>query len=434
MKFETPPLISELDFNKYFELIKDSEILEYLIKSDKRYFYWSEIKHRKDSPFKDSLQEWYATKIYRKLASNLLIFKTHKFTYNITESIQADLHDFDLKLVGSFFHDSISSDQREEFFSSSLLEEAIASSQIEGAATTTEVAKKLIKSGRKARNESEQMIINNWQAIQEIEIRLDESLNINLILDIHKIMTAKTSAEIHANKLRKNSVFVVDHVDGEIAFEAPNFNDVEYLMKRLIFFINDDETFVHPIIKASILHFLIGYIHPFGDGNGRTARALFYWYLIKKGYSLLKHISISKAILESRKSYDKAFLKTEHDENDMTYFILYSIKSLRVAFQSLVSFRDKKFAEKVEMSAIKNKLLDSGFNIRQANILGNFYIHPNSSINISEFARKYDVVRQTASRDLKELVKKKLLRQFKDGKYTSYQLISKNLIEEFLIH
>ncbi len=432
MKFESPPLTSELDFNKYFDLIKDSEILKYLIKSDKRYFYWSEIKHRKDSPFKDSEQEWYATKVYRKLASNPLIFKSHKFTYNITESIQADLHDFDLKLVGSFSKETISPNHKKEFYTNSLIEEAIASSQIEGAATTTEVAKKLIKSGRKARNESEQMIINNWHAIQEIENRLKESLNLNLIIDIHKIMTAKTSAEIYANKLRTKAVFVVDHLDGEIAFEAPNSKDIEYLMARLIFFINDEETFVHPIIKASILHFMIGYIHPFGDGNGRTARALFYWYLIKKDYSSLKHISISKAILESRKSYDKAFLKTEHDENDLTYFILYSMKTLRIAFQSLVSFRDKKLAEKAEMSEIKIKLIDSGFNIRQASILGFFYILPNSSINISEFAEKYDVVRQTASRDLKELVNMKLLRQFKDGKHTHYQLINKDLMKEYL--
>ncbi|WP_366511954.1 Fic family protein [Maribacter sp.] len=52
----------------------------------------------------------------------------------------------------------------------------------------------------------------------------------------------------------------------------------------LFFNNNPKKNFIHPIVKASILHFLIGYIHPFVDGNGRTARAIFYWYLLKNGY------------------------------------------------------------------------------------------------------------------------------------------------------
>ena len=99
-------------------------------------------------------------------------------------------------------------------------------------------------------------------------------------------------------------------------------------MEDLCEFVNSEKPFIHPVVKASIIHFQIGYIHPFMDGNGRTARALFYWFLVKKEYTLIKNISISRAILNSRIQYDKAFLKTENDNNDMTYFINYSIKSL----------------------------------------------------------------------------------------------------------
>ena len=82
---------------------------------------------------------------------------------------------------------------------------------------------------------------------------------------------------------------------------------------------------------------MIGYVHPFKDGNGRTARALFYWFLLKKGYALVKNISISRVILESRTQYDKAFLKTEKDDNDLNYFIAYSIKNIRIAFEKLLN-------------------------------------------------------------------------------------------------
>ena len=116
--------------------------------------------------------------------------------------------------------------------------------------------------------------------------------------------------------------------DGEIAHIPPKWTEVGELMRELCEFINDEEKFIHPIVKASIIHFMIGYIHPFKDGNGRTARALFYWFLLKKGYKSVKNISISRAILDSRTQYDKAFLKTEYDENDLNYFIHYSIKNI----------------------------------------------------------------------------------------------------------
>ena len=125
---------------------------------------------------------------------------------------------------------------------------------------------------------------------------------------------------------RDKQIYVQDHVDGEIAHTPPDSELVEKYMEDLCEFANSEKPFIHPIIKASIIHFQIGYIHPFMDGNGRTARALFYWFLVKKEYTLIKNISISRAILNSRIQYDKAFLKTENDNNDMTYFINYQLK------------------------------------------------------------------------------------------------------------
>ena len=290
----------------------------------------------------------------------------------------------------------------------------------------------MIKSGRKPQTESEQMIINNFRAIREIENRLDEDLSIELILDIHQIMTVKTDAAKYAEKFRDHPIYVKDHIDGEIAFTAPEYSEVNQLIEQLINFINSENEFYHPIIKASILHFMIGYIHPFGDGNGRTARALFYWYLIKKGYSLLKHISISKAILNSRTSYDKAFLKTEHDDNDLTYFIMYSMKSLRVAFQSLVTYRDRKREERQKASEIIYELTQKGFNKRQADLLGYLFIKPKAKITVPIYSKRHEIVRQTASRDLADLEEKGIIFKSKDGKTMIYELINIEKIGNYL--
>ena len=181
-----------------------------------------------------------------------------------------------------------------------------------------------------------------------------------------------------------------------------------------------------------MLHFLIGYIHPFKDGNGRTARALFYWYLSKKGYILIKNISISRAILESRIQYDKAFLKTEYDQNDLNYFITYSIKSLRVAFESLVRYRDKKKADKDQASLIAYRLIEKGMSKRQADLLGYLYSKEESSVSLQQYAKKHDIVRQTARKDLTELVKLDLIIEEKKGKTIVFKVKSKSSVEKYI--
>jgi Fic family protein len=433
MKLEKPPTHGRLDYDKYFEVMHNPEYAELFNESDKRYFYWNELKYRPNLPTKDALTAWEIVTIHRIFKSSALNFENNYFTYYVTSYIQKDLHDFDLKLMGGLYKDSITPEDQREYFKNSLLEEAIASSQIEGASTTTEIAREMIKSGRAPMNESEQMIVNNYGAIREIEVRLNDELDNKLILDIHSLMTNKTEASKYAGSFRNAPIYVQDHIDGEIAHTAPDHEEIQALMNALYKFVNQEEEFIHPIIKASILHFMIGYIHPFGDGNGRTARALFYWYLMKKGYSLVRHISISRAILSSRVNYDKAFLKTEYDRNDLTYFIMYSIKSLRVAFKRLVDYRDRKRDERTKAIEIKYDLTKTGLSKRQADLLSYLYMKPEALITIPQYSKRHDIVRQTGSKDLVELEKMGILESYKEKKVVFYKLVSKDSVIK-LIH
>lgn len=431
MKVESPPKV-EPNFTKYLDSMDSADCQAFLQETDRRYFYWSELKRRPNLPYDSPESAWEVIKIHRTISAKRLTLGQHSFLYNITSFIQKDLHLFDLKLIGGLYKDSITPHDQDEYFKTSLIEEAIASSQLEGAATTTNVAREMIKTGRSPRNESEQMIINNFTAIREITTRLDEPLGTQLIIDIHELMTANTDASKYAGGFRDHPIYVKDHITGDIVFTAPEFEEVNGLVEQLLDFVNDEDDFIHPIIKASMLHFLIGYIHPFGDGNGRTARALFYWFLIKKGYSLLRHISISKAILETRTSYDKAFLKTEKDANDLTYFIMYSMKSLRVAFQKLVEYRDKKREQRARATQFMYSLIGKGFNKRQSDLLGYLFVKPKATITIPIYSKRHDVVRQTASRDLTELEELGVLIKGRDGKSVTYRLSDFDKLKELL--
>lgn len=430
MKLEKPP-VSDVFDSEMVELSMKEKYKEFLQTIDSRYFYWDEIKHRKDLPFNPE-KSWKLIKAYRAINYKNLSIGKHHFKYYLTNQIHKDLHEFDLKMIGGLYENPITNFEKAEYLKNSLMEEAIASSQIEGAATTTKIAWDMLKSGRKPKNESEQMIVNNLRAIQSIEENQDKNIDKGFIIELHKIMTVKTTAEVCAGDYRKGEIFVQDHVDGEIAHMPPDWKELENLMACLCDFANSDKEFIHPIIKASIIHFLIGYIHPFKDGNGRTARALFYWYLSKKGYTLIKNISISRAILESRIQYDKAFLKTEYDQHDLNYFITYSIKSLRVAFESLVRYRDKKKADKEQASVMAYRLIEKGMSRRQSDLLGFLYSKEESSVSLQQYAKKHNIVRQTARRDLTELVRLDLIIEEKKGKSIVFRIKSKSDIEQFL--
>lgn len=430
MKIEPPPhfkLKPEL-----FEQIWQGDFESFLNKSDESYFYFDDVKYRKDAPFQDPEKNWSLIKTYRTTKYEILSFGNHRFKYYISPFVSKNLHDFDLKLMGGLQRNPILPSDRLEFFKNSLLEEAVASSQVEGAATTTEVAREMLKSGRIPRNESEQMIFNNLRAIEYISEFVDSPLDFKIIIELHKIMTANTDAERYSGNFRKGEVFVTDHVDGEIAHIPPDWEEVESLMEELCTFINNDDKFIHPIIKSSIIHFMIGYIHPFKDGNGRSARALFYWFLLKKGYALVKNISISRVILESRTQYDKAFLKTEKDDNDLNYFISYSIKNIRIAFEKLISYRDKKLDERKKANLVAYDLLNQGLNKRQSDLMGYLFLKSKNTITLNSYSKKHDIVRQTASKDLNELIKLGLIEEDKSTKPYKYSLISKEAIANFI--
>ena len=334
--------------------------------------------------------------------------------------------------MGGLQQNPLLNSDRIDFFKNSLLEEAVASSQVEGAATTTEVAREMLKSGREPRNESEQMIFNNLRAIKFISEFIDSNIDFKIIIELHRIMTANTEAEKYSGGFRDGDVYITDHVDGEIAHIPPDWSQMEKLMGDLCDFINNDKKFIHPIVKASIIHFIIGFIHPFKDGNGRTARALFYWYLLKKGYTMVKNISISKVILESRTQYDKAFLKTEFDDNDLNHFITYSIKNIRIAFEKLVNYRDKKLEERKKANNVSYELLSKGLNKRQADLMGYLYLKERNNITLNSYALKHEIVRQTASKDLSELIKIGLLKESKQSKPYTYKIEIKKTIDDYI--
>jgi Fic family protein len=140
------------------------------------------------------------------------------------------------------------------------------------------------------KDNSERMILNNYLTMREIEQWKNQKLTPELIFEIHRKITENTLDDsTAAGRLRRADelVEVVDEQTEEVLHVPPPACTLEKRMQAMCDFANqsdDSSPFVHPVIRGVILHFWLAYDHPFKDGNGRTARALFYWLMLNRGF------------------------------------------------------------------------------------------------------------------------------------------------------
>lgn len=408
-RIEKAPSLDAKFLQEGLELFPNKDFQSAINSINEKYLYWNKVKYQKVVGINDPRVLWAALKLVRAIHAKKITFGEYNFKYNLTDSIQKGLHEFDLHIGGNLGTKSIiPEDDKKRYLISSIMEEAIASSQIEGAVTTRKEAKEMLRKNIRPKSKSEQMIVNNYLTIKHIVDIQNEPISIEKLLEIHKLITNQTLDNHNdEGKYRDNNeVNVIDVTDGEIVHTPPDFNEVPILMNELLSFCNnnnDNEQFIHPIVKGCIIHFMIGYIHPFVDGNGRTARALFYWYLLKNGYWLTEYLSISRLIVKSKTQYAKAFIYSEIDENDLTYFINYKIKTMQLAYNDLREYIQRKVNEKKQLISFQKI---KGINERQALIIKWLYEEPDLLFSVKEIENRFNISNQTARTDLTELQNK----------------------------
>ena len=392
----------EFHIENILRIFLNNENAEVISKINDEYYYWDKVKYH--TP-KGIAQEdfWAAVKYLRKSNYKKYSFYTCELSLFETNKMQEILHNIDMNFGGVLASSSIIPDKNKQYYLlSSIMEEAIASSQMEGASTTRKVAKEMLRKQAKPKNKSQQMILNNYNTIRYLSAHKNQGLTPELLLDIHKQITENTldNPEDEGRFRTDDNIHVMNVMTGEIAHEPPSYKLLEDSIIQLCIFINEDKTFIHPIIKAIILHFMISYLHPFVDGNGRTARSLFYWYMLKKGYWLTEYLSISRIIYKSKNQYEKAFLYTEHDEFDLGYFVNYNLKVFNEAFNELKLYLERKAQENAAILEYRIP----GLNERQIQIIKICAEKPASMFTSKELETRFNVSVKTIRSDLEGLV------------------------------
>src|SRR3989344_5618376 len=417
---ERPPnwkTLLEKEPKKISEIFKDKALFQTVSGFNKRYLYWSELKYRVTDK-NQTKYLWAFMKLLRSDKYEAISFKSIAMKYTLLSDLNRSLNQCDKSLAGNIGIQTKSLGLQKRYIVSSLMEEAIASSMIEGASTTRKVAKEMLRKKRKPVTESEKMIVNNYETMQYVLEQKEKTLTPEFLIEIQKRITKGTLEDpLDEGRYRNtDDVVVGDRLDpAVIAYVPPDYKKVPELIEEVCAFANSDsEDFLHPILKAVTLHFLIAYIHPFNDGNGRTARSIFYWYLISKGYWLFEYLSVSRIIVRSRKQYDLAYLYTEYDEMDLTYFFQYNLRCVTEALKELDAYIKKKQAEQDDT----RKLISDHpeLNLRQSMIVEEFLRNPTKVFTIKEISELYKVVNQTARTDLLLLEKKGFITKHVDGK------------------
>ncbi len=394
--------------------------------ASQRYLHWDELRHRPSEHGLSNEDTWAIVKVARVLRYQKIPLKDktgRAGVFFINPAMFEKLHRVDQRAGGTLAAQEspeavTNPESRDQYYVSSLIEESITSSQLEGAVTTRVVAKEMLRTGRAPRDRSERMILNNYRTMRQLREWKEQDLTPELILEIHRMISegALDVADGAGRWRRADEDVRVENVEGDVIHDPPPAGELTERIKVFCNFANERAItgYLHPVLRSIMLHYWLAYDHPFVDGNGRTARALFYWSMLRHGYWMTEFISLSSILLKAPAKYYRAFLFTETDGNDLNYFLLHQLEALEQAIQSLHAWIGKKT---VEQTRIRQEIRGLGlFNHRQAALLHHARRRPAADYTVTGHMTSHGISNETARTDLMQLARQGLLRQVRQGR------------------
>ncbi len=336
------------------------------------------------------------------------------FRFCVPEALSAQLHHLDLERDAP----GIDAGEFRRLGAKARACEAVASARLAGAGTPDDGTGELLRTGRPARSDAERMIANLHQALGQAESWRRRDLSPDMMPVLHRaIMDGLPGQTDAAGRFRRDAEAARDIGVGEGArLDPPPAGELAERLGRMCAFANGRSpgTFIHPLVRAAILHFWVVHDRPFADGNGRIARALFQWAMLRQGYSGFGLLAVSAPLAQAPGRYAASFARTAGDDNDLTYFILDQASAVQAAEQTLrAGIRRAKEQQQAAARVVRGF---ADLNPRQQALMAHTLRHPGVTYVIAGHQRSHGVTHQTARDDLFGLVRRSLLTVSREGR------------------
>lgn len=270
-----------------------------------RYLHWSEVRYR--VPDEDFETVWGMMRQSRASASTAIGIPGIGLSVYVTPRIE--------RLIGSI--ESATPPECDPV--DILAREAAASCRIEGSSMSARDAAELLRSGTEPTSGDGRMVLNVCRAMGLASEDPGGDLTPEAVIGIHDAILDGLDGRTPG--FRETDVVVGDPANGTVAHTPPGPDDVPALMAEVCRLANGGCADLHPLVRAAIVHYLVGYVHPFEDGNGRLARCLFHRCCLSAGCDVVTRIAVSEGIFARRGAYRRAYRFIETDGGDLTYFV-----------------------------------------------------------------------------------------------------------------
>ncbi len=289
-----------------------------------------------------------------------------------------------------------------------LILESHHSTHIEGTALNLEQARSILE-GKKLKGvnrDDEKELLNYKKAMAFISKYLgkDDPITEGIIRELHKVTVKGVRGEkADPGNYRKIQNYVVNFLTHEIIYTPPEPLEVPHLMREFVNWLNKAED-LSPVLIAGISQFQFVHIHPFIDGNGRTARLLSTLILYKTGYDFKRLFTISEYYDKDRPGYYKAIQSVRNNAMDMTGWLEYFVAGLRLQMKEI---RDKG-EQIIKQDTALQKIKRLGLNARQEKAIK--FLLKTGAISAGEYQAAASCIRRTAQRDLEDMVEKGIIK------------------------
>lgn len=259
----------------------------------------------------------------------------------------------------------------------------------------------------------------------QIKVEGRYTISLEMLLGIHALVVERLVEEEKAGKLRARQVVLKNSLTGEVSYTPPPSPEVPYLIEDLLNWINADEILeIHPVLKAGIVHYELARIHPFTEGNGRTARAVATLLMLLDGYDIRNLFSLEEYFDGNPMDYYSTLqavsnqLVLDTHERDLTPWLEYFVEGVAIEFNGV-----KERVKRISADArIKDKLGEQvTLNERQMLIME--YLHRHKQMQNKDFRKVFpDYSDDTVLRELRFLKAKGLVRKMGGTKNAIYML------------